>query len=365
MSYNDIQTEHGKQVEKLKKNTALKRKDLLSEQDDIFAPVATSHPSQTQSLQNNETFSTLVKEHYAAELKTEKGLVAQSYDGWFTWTPMIHTASRKEIETRALKNLTLKALEAQALAEAAKHRLDTLDITFNKAHQNLEDALSNLEEKKNTLDHINASLNALEAEFHIFNETAHTLDAKLKSIDPALELPEVRNWHDIKTFLEYVGLKQNTLETVKEALSIHPEYLAEFEAYQTMREMQVNLRETYDKTISDRHQAERGYAEANEQYDHNLLQFKQSLENLQSAQAEIVETFNLNSIDQLNQYIALKDVLGQLYLQGSPHAEYVMPHLAEELPQATPSTPLVSEPTPPPAPVITLPEFEPVKPHFD
>lgn len=366
MSYNDLQTEHGKQLEKLRKNTSLKKKDILSDQDDIFPKAVTSHPTDVKLIQNDASFSKLVKEQYAAELKTEKSIVAQSYDGWLTWKPMIHTASRKEIETRALKNLALKTLQEQNIAEAAKQRLDALENTVNKAHQKLDQALEKLEEKRNALDQINTSLNALKTEFGVFKEAAHALDTKLKSIHSTLELPEVRSWHDIKTFFEYLGLKQDSIESVKQALRIHPEYLSDFEAYQTMREMQVSLRETYYKTINDRHQAERNYIETNRDYDRKHLQLKQSLENLQNAQTEIIEAFKLDSIDQLNLYIALKDVLGQMYLQGSPNIEYVMPHLEGELPQPTITPPLFTDaPHPPGLPVTTLPEFEPVKPHFD
>lgn len=366
MSYNDLQTEHGKQLEKLRKNTALKKKDILSDQDDIFTKVVSSHSSEVKLIQNDASFSKLVKAQYAAELKIEKGIVAQSYDGWLAWKPMIHTASRKEIETRALKNLALKTLQEQTIAEAAKQRLDVLENTVNKAHQKLDQALANLEEKRITLDQINSSLNALKKEFGVFHETAQALDTKLKSIHSTLELPEVRSWHDIKTFFEYLGLKQDSIESVKQALKIHPEYLSDFEAYQSMREMQVSLRETYYKTINDRYQAERDYTEANRDYDRTLFQFKQNLDNLQNAQAEILEAFKLDSIDQLNLYVALKDVLGQMYLQGSPNIEYMMPHLDGELPPSTTLPPLFPDDhSPPPSPVTTLPEFEPVKPHFD
>lgn len=373
MSYNDLQTEHGKLVEKLRKKTALKQEDILSSPDDIFAQTLglKTPPEKPLMVLTEAAFSKLAKEHYAAELKTEKGLVAQSYDGWFALTPMIHTASRNEIENRAIKNLALKNLKEQSLAEEAKQHLKKLDADLNKAHQKLDLALSNLEEKQNALDHINASLTALKAEFQAFKEATHSLDTKLKNIDPNLELPETRNWHDIKTFFEYLGWKQDSLEIVKQTLNTHSECLPEFEVYQTMREQQASLRETYYQTISDHHQAEREYTEANRQYDRALFQFNQSLDNLQTAQTEIVETLKLDSIDQLNLHIALKDVLAQMYLQGSSDAKYVMPDLdgrSLEPPLSPPTFPAPEDiastllPTPMPIPI---PELEPVKPHFD
>lgn len=370
MSYADIQSKYGSQIEKFKKQQALKQKEIISDNDDILSQLTNQQPIPVAACLDTSTqaLAKLAQQQYTTELKSEKLRVAIKPDGWFSFSPMILTANQKDMADRALKNLAIRTIQDHVEAEEAKQLLINLESTFKTLEHTLELKIVDLNVQKDNVAKAHIQIDEIETALKHFSDTVQTLHTQLQTLDPSLELPETRNWHSIKNILEYLTLKNDSLVSAKQAITGHSELESAFESYLTERNQQDNLSQSLHHAKTELALTTQELNLAEQAVEKAVTRVKQAVEQIEHAENAIIEDFKLDTIESLDHHIAMKDILSQMYLNGSSDLKRVvmptalaysctpeigMPHY-EVQPDPTP--------LPPPKPVV---EYEHLKPHFD